>query len=233
MVGREHLVVVVADRGYLARGNDVVAVDEAKIELGCEPALTCDRVRADVSAREDGGRADRSRRPTVSATTSPRRTSSAPPSRRRDASRSASDSWRKARRPGLTEARAADAVVDDEERQHRLGGLDRCRERRVVVNAKVAGEENDRDLHRGQPQSLDLGGDAVHPVEPRHDGEHALARAVRDVGLELRPVVDQVAAAARGAERVLGGRVRRGQPDRCLGGVAPVAERSAAMRPAT
>ena len=45
------------------------------------------------------------------------------------------------------EARAADAVVEDEQRQHPLGGLDRSRERRVVVDAQVPGEEDDRDLH--------------------------------------------------------------------------------------
>ena len=48
---------------------------------------------------------------------------------------------------GRAEARTADAVVEDEQRQHRLGGLDRCRERRVVVDAQVPGEEDDRDLH--------------------------------------------------------------------------------------
>ena len=62
----------------------------------------------------------------------------------------------------------------------------------------------------------------MHPDEARHDVEHALAGAVRDVGLELRPVVDQVAAAARGAKRLLGRRVRRCQPNRRLGRVAAV-----------
>ena len=68
----------------------------------------------------------------------------------------------------------------------------------------------------------DLGGDAVHPGEARHDVEHALAGAVRDVGLELRAVVDQVAAAARGAKRLLGRRIRRRQPHCRLGRVAAV-----------
>ena len=151
MVGREHLVVVVAGRGDLARGNDVVAVDEAEVELGREPALPRDRVRADVGAREDGGRADRARRPhRLGHDLAPAHVERAaePAERRVEVGERLLEE--RATAGGRAEARAADAVVDDEERQHRLGGLDRCRERRVVVNAKVAGEEDDRDLHGGR-----------------------------------------------------------------------------------
>ena len=79
---------------------------------------------------------------------------------------------------------------------------------------QLLGPRHDRDSQ--------LGGDAVHAGEPRHDVEHALPGAARDVRLELRPVLDQVAARARRAERVLGARVRPGEPHGRLGGVAPL-----------
>ena len=99
VVGREHLVVVVAGRGDLSRGNDVVAVDETEVELGREPALPRDRVRADVGAREDGGRADRARRPHRLGDDLAAAHLECAAEPRSDASRSASDSCRNARRP--------------------------------------------------------------------------------------------------------------------------------------
>ena len=147
MVGREHLVVVVAGRGDLTRGDDVVAVDETEVELGREPALPLDRVRADVGAREDGGRADLARSlhglgDDLAATHLER---AAKPAER---CVEIGERLLEERAPPRRRSRSAcrDAVVEHEERQHRLGGLDRGRERRVVVNAEVAGEEDDRDL---------------------------------------------------------------------------------------
>ena len=65
---------------------------------------------------------------TVSATTSPRRRRARPPTRRRDTSRSASDSCEEARRLAAAPYRVlVDPVVEDEEREHCLGRVERWR----------------------------------------------------------------------------------------------------------
>ena len=196
---------VVARRGDLSRRDDEVAVDEPEVELGREPPLPLDGVRADVGAREDGRGSHLARGPHrlghhVAAAHVER---GAEPAERGVEIGERLEEERATARGG-TVARAADPVVEHEQGQHGLGRLDSRRERRVVVDAQVAGEEDDRGPHVGACLGPDLGGDAVHADEARDDVEHALAGAVRDVRLELRPVVDQVAAAA----------ARRGRPPR-------------------
>ena len=55
------------------------------------------------------------------------------------------------------------------------------------MDAEVAREEDDRDVHGAWRLAPDLGGDAVHPDEARHDVEDALAGAVGNVRLERGP----------------------------------------------
>ena len=110
---------VVARRGDLARGNDEVAVDETEVELGREPALPLDRVRADVGAREDGRRADLARGAhglgDDLAATHVERTAE-PAERGVEIGKRLGEE--RASAGGRAEARAADAVVEHEERQH-------------------------------------------------------------------------------------------------------------------
>ena len=229
VVGREDLVVVLPGRRHLAGGTTKFPSTRrrssslpSRRSRSAAYALTS-AVTKTVFAPTPRAAV------TVSATTSPRRTSSAPPIRRREASRSTSDSCEE-RAPVSRGAVAcgADSVVEDEQRQHRLGRLDGCGERRVVVEAEVAGEEDECDLHDARPRA-GLGGHLISaatpciPVSRGTTSSRLSCAQYGDVGLELGSVVDQVAPAAGSAKRFLSRRIGRRQADRRLGRVAALA----------
>ena len=90
------------------------------------------------------------------------------------------------------------------------------------MDAEVAREEDDRDAHVERAQARIS---AATPCIPARRGTTSSTLSRAQYGMSASssgPVVDQVAAAARGAERLLGRRVRRRQPHRRLGGVAAV-----------
>ena len=75
--------------------------------------------------------------------------------------------------------------------------------RDALVSVPVPGQSTGRS-------ERDLGCDAVHLEEARHDVEHARACAVGDVRFQLRAVVDQVlAAGSKSGYNFVGGRVAK------------------------
>ena len=156
--------------------------------------------------------------------TSSRRCSSRSTRSRASTTRAAPCSSRRDRLDSIVPRRALQAVIDAAPEgtkvewypaDHALDG--RARSDRLDWLSEQLGI--------GGSVERDLGGDAVHAREPRHHVEDALARAPRDVRLELGAVVDQVPPR-------LG---RRGRPPRPRdttrrGGPPPPRRRSARSR---
>ncbi len=100
------------------------------------------------------------------------------------------------------------------------GDLGECRVRpahlRIAVDdhrveSRPASDRLD-STRRVISSECDLGGAVAHRDEPRNDVENALARAERDVRLEVRRVLHEVATALRRAESLLRAAPRGGQP---------------------
>ena len=222
VVRREDLVVGRARRRRPPRRDDEARVDEPQVEHLREPALPLARVRAHVGAQEDGLGADaphrlhRLRNDLAAANVE---RGPGLPQRCVEVDERLGEERLTVRRGAIT--RLADALVEHEERQHRLGLIERGVQRRVVVKPEVAREEDDGRLHRCASASS-----AATPCMPTSCGttSSTLSRAHQGMScLELGPVVDEVPARARGAERVLGARVGRREPHARLCGVGALA----------
>ena len=136
---------VLALRRYLARWNHGHAwmADELGAQLGPQPLLARLSVGADVGAQMDGFRAGFLDQPR----------------RLRDHVAAPDDQWQalpqicerleqEADAIGRREARLEDRVVEDEERDHRLRRGGCGGQRRVIVRAQVAREQDDRARQR-------------------------------------------------------------------------------------
>ena len=128
--------------------DDEGAVHEPQVDLAREAALALAGVGAHIRRREDrvgSDSAHRRHRLRSDVTAANVERPADPPERLVEVGEALVEKGAAA--GGSAVARLANAVVVDEERVHPLGCVERGPEHRVVVQAKVAGEEGDGGSH--------------------------------------------------------------------------------------